>query len=311
MYAGSNQAESAALRTLLRSLGQIVLQSNAFTGACLIAAWLVCAPRLACAALTGAVAANVGAVLAGHSEADTREGLHGFNGALAGLAAFTFIADDATAAAVAILAGLATGWALEPWSGWLRARGLNVYSSPCLIVTWLWLPLIKGRATPLAPAHLATLSHVPDGLLAGLAQTGFASGAIAGLLVFAGIAGSSWRLAAWALAGASTASAAHLLLGASAASFDAGLLGFNGALTALALADTGWIATLSGIVLAVVLQQAAGHYGLPVMTAPFVAAAWSAQSLARRHHGNRADAPLNPAGLRRPPRSVTRRLDVR
>ena len=306
MYAASNQEEFTALRTLLRSLGQIVLQSNALTGACLIAAWLVCDPRLACAALTGAVAANVGAVLAGHSEADTREGLHGFNGALAGLAAFTFIADDTTAAAVAILAGLATAWRFEPWSGWMRTRGLSVYSSPCLIVTWLWLPLIKRSVTPLAPAHLATLSHVPDGLLAGLAQTGFASGAIAGVLVLAGIAASSWRLAAWALAGASMASAAHLLLGASAASFDAGLLGFNGALTALALADTGWIAALGGIALAVVLQQAAGYYGLPVMTAPFVAAAWSAQPLARRRRGNRAAAPLKPAVVRRPPRSVTR-----
>jgi urea transporter len=306
MYAASNQEEFTALRTLLRSLGQIVLQSNALTGACLIAAWLVCDPRLACAALTGAVAANVGAVLAGHSEADTREGLHGFNGALAGLAAFTFIADDTTAAAVAILAGLATAWGFEPWSGWLRTRGLSVYSSPCLIVTWLWLPLIKRGVTPLAPAHLATLSHVPDGLLAGLAQTGFASGAIAGVLVLAGIAASSCRLAAWALAGASMASAAHLLLGASATSFDAGLLGFNGALTALALADTGWIAALGGIALAVVLQQTAGYYGLPVMTAPFVAAAWSAQPLARRRRGNRAAAPLKPAVVRRPPRSVTR-----
>jgi urea transporter len=37
MHDVSNQAESAALRTLLRSLGQIVLQPNAFTGLCLLA----------------------------------------------------------------------------------------------------------------------------------------------------------------------------------------------------------------------------------------------------------------------------------
>jgi urea transporter len=306
MHDVSNQAESAALRTLLRSLGQIVLQPNAFTGACLVAAWLICDPRLACAALTGAVAANISALLAGYSGVDTRDGLHGFNGALAGLAAFTFIADDATAAAVAILAGTATGWGLEPWSRWLRMRGLSVYSSPCLIVTWLWLPLIRPDAAPLASAHLATFSRIPDGVLAGLAQTGFASGPVAGLLVLAGIALSSCRLAAWALAGASMSSAAHLLLGASPASFDAGLPGFNGALTALALADTGWLATLGAIALVIVLQQAAAHYGLPVMTAPFVAATWGVQTLARRRHGKHAPATLKPAELRRPPRSVTR-----
>jgi urea transporter len=147
----------------------------------------------------------------------------------------------------------------------------------------------------------------PDGLLAGLAQTGFAAGAMAGMLVRGGIAASSCRRAAWALVGASLSSAAHLLFGASAASFGAGLLGFNGALTALALADTGWGAALGGILLAIALQQAAGHYGLPVMTAPFVAATWSAQTPARRRrHGRRAAATLKPAGLRRPPRSITR-----
>jgi urea transporter len=200
MHAASHPAESAALRTLLRSLGQIVLQRNAFTGACLVAAWLVSDPRLACAALSGAVAANIGAVLAGHCEADTRDGLHGFNGALAGLAAFTFIADDATAAAVAILAGLVTGWGVEPWSRWLRTRGVpSIYSSPCLIVTWLWLPLLKPGAAPPGPAHLAAFSRIPDGVLAGLAQTGFAAGAIAGVLVLAGIAASStgWQRGRW------------------------------------------------------------------------------------------------------------------
>jgi urea transporter len=126
------------------------------------------------------------------------------------------------------------------------------------------------------------------------------------LFVLAGIAASSCRLAAWALAGASMSSAAHLLLGASPASFDAGLPGFNGALTALALADTGWLATLGAIVLVIVLQQAAAHYGLPVMTAPFVVATWGVQTLARRRHGKHAPATLKPAELRRPPRSVTR-----
>jgi urea transporter len=282
MHAASNPTESAALRTLLRSLGQIVLQPNAFTGACLVAAWLVYDLRLACAALTGAIAANIGAVLAGYDEADTLDGLHGFNGALAGLAAFTFIADSATAGAVAILAGFATAWGLAPWSRWLRSRGLSVYSSPCLIVTWLWLPLVERGTAPLADAHVWTFARIPDGLFAGLAQTGFASGAVAGVLVLAGIAASSWRLAAWALAGACMTSAVHLLLGASLVSFDAGLLGFNGALTALALADAGWVAVLGGIALVMGLQHVTGHDGWPAMTAPFVAATWTVQALTRR-----------------------------
>lgn len=297
MHAASNHAESTALRTLLRSLGQIVLQPNAFTGACLLAAWLMCDPRLAGAALTGAIAANIGAVLAGYREDDTRDGLHGFNGALAGLAAYTFVANDATAAALAILAGFSTAWLLQPWSRWLRTLGLSAYSSPCLIVTWLWLPLVKGAAAAPA-AHVAMLAPLPAGVLSGLAQTGFAYGAVPGLLVLAGIAASSRRQAMWAVAGSAIGGGAHLLLGASPASFDAGLAGFNGALTAIALAENAWGAVLGGILLSVGLQQLAGWVGLPVMTAPFVVATWSVQWLIRQYtvnHRSRA-AGREPAG---------------
>ena len=111
VHATTLDTDFTALRTLLRSFGQIVLQTNAITGGCLLVAWLVYDPRLACAASMGAVAANVSAMLAGYREDDTQVGLHGFNGALAGLAAFSFIADNATAAAVAILAATATAMA--------------------------------------------------------------------------------------------------------------------------------------------------------------------------------------------------------
>jgi len=284
MHAAANEAQSAALRTLLRSLGQIVLQANAFTGACLLAAWLLYDPRLACAALMGAVAANVSAVLAGYREDDTRAGLHGFNGALAGLAAFNFIADNATAGAVAILAATCTAWLLAPWSRWLRARGLGIFSSPCLIVTWLWLPLVTVNAPSanVTPAHVLSATQAGSGLLAGFAQTGFASQALPGLLVLIGIAAASRRHALRALIGAGFASAAPLLLGATIASFDAGLLGFNGVLTALALADCGLVTMLGAVALSSALQAAAAYFGWPVMTAPFVLATWSVQWLTQR-----------------------------
>ncbi|MFL9857836.1 urea transporter [Paraburkholderia madseniana] len=312
MHAAATEAQSAALRTLLRSFGQIVLQPNAFTGACLLGAWLLCNPRLACAALIGAIAANVSAVLAGYREDDTRAGLHGFNGALAGLAAFSFISDNATAAAVDILAATGTAWLLEPWSRWLRARGLGYFSSPCLIVTWLWLPLVTRVAEQTSLATEPTLSAVQlgSGLFAGFAQTGFASGALPGLLVLIGIAAASRRHALSALVGAGLASVMHLLLGASASSFDAGLLGFNGALTAIALADCGIAMTLGGIVLSVVLQMAAAYYALPAMTAPFVLATWSMQWLTGRFtRGTAIPEPAEHAEAGRrvtPPASVRR-----
>ncbi|CAB3706796.1 urea transporter [Paraburkholderia rhynchosiae] len=284
MHAAATEAHSAALRTLLRSIGQIVLQANAFTGICLLAGWLLCDPRLACAALMGAVAANVSAVLAGHRDDDIRAGLHGFNGALAALAAFNFIANNATAVAVAILAATGTSWLLGPWSRWLRSRGLGYFSSPCLIVTWLWLPTAAGVARPatMQATHPLDAIELSTGVLASLAQTGFASSALAGLLVLIGIAAASVRHALRALIGASLASGAHALLGATTSSFDAGLLGFNGALTALALTDCGLAWLLGGVAMSAGLQAATACVGLPAMTAPFVVATWSVQWLRQR-----------------------------
>ncbi|CAG4895083.1 Urea transporter [Paraburkholderia gardini] len=292
MHATTTPTESAALRTLLRSLGQIVLQGNAATGACVLAALVICDPRLACAALMGAVSANISAVLAGYDEQDTRAGLHGFNGALAALAAFTFIADDATAAAIAILAATATAWIHDPWSRLLQRFHVCCYSSPCLIVTWAWLALVGSAAHTDAPhgvisaVGVISSMDVLHGVFAGVAQTTFASGALPGMLIVAGIAASSRRHACWALAGAALATGGHLLSGATLSSFDAGLLGFNGALAALAVADSAAIAAVAAIALSVLLQQLANHLGWTCMTAPFVIAAWCAHGITRLTTGH-------------------------
>ncbi|WGS54729.1 urea transporter [Paraburkholderia sp. D15] len=311
MHAVTTKAESTALRTLLRSVGQIVLQPNAFTGACIIAALLLAEPRLACAALIGAIAANVSAMLTGYRDvntrtahardADTRDGLHGFNGALAGLAAFHFIADDATAAAVAILSATLTVWFLDPWSRRLRANGLSVFSSPYLIATWLWLPLLTTASAASSAAGVAAQPFEwmqwVNGVLGGFGQIFFVPGALPGLLVLIGIAGASRQSALWAFAGTALGCAGHVLLGASASSLDAGLLGFNGALTAIALADCGAVATLAGVGVSIVLQTGASYLGWPAMTAPFVLASWSVQWVRHRAASSRADA----ANANRPP----------
>lgn len=286
--------ETAAFAALLRSLGQIVLQAHAGTGACVLAALALTDPRLALAALIGATAANVCAIVAGHAEAAVRDGLAGYNGALAALAAFTFIGDAATAAAVALIAGGASAWLAEPLSRRLARGRLSLYSVPCLIVTWLWLPLHPRCATA-APdstldvaafaAHgvpLTAAAHAAAGVLSGLAQTTFASGAAAGLCVLAGIAASSRRAAAFALGGAALASALEVACGASPDAFGAGLAGFNGALAALAVCSLGARAAICATMLAAALHLAASRFGLPAMTAPFVLASWSVHAAARR-----------------------------
>jgi len=273
---------SIDLRILLRSIGQIVLQANAFTGAMLVAALALTDLRLACAALVGAAAANVTAVLTHAERRAVEQGLHGFNGALAALVAVVF----APAPLALVLTPLAAiGAALVqramriPLAKWRQCP----YSSPCLAATALWLPFVatqhaSGAATDAAP----TLSSVAAALLSGVAQTAFAQGAWAGMLIVAGIAVASRRAAAFALGGAIVSTVLLVALGAGDTGFTDGLLGVNGALAALALMSRGTRAALAAAALAALIQWLAMHAGIPALTAPFALASWITVAVARR-----------------------------
>jgi len=289
------------IRSFARSMGQIVLQRNAATGAILVLALLCFSPRLACALLVGTLTGNVLAhIFDDHSSQATRNDLHGFNGGLAALAAFTFIHDNSRASAVAILAAvLATGLsdvltrALSRWN-------LPAYSSPAVLVTWAWLPLFAGQSVATAAVSVAApagagsalslpFSVVPvflrpcvEGIVAGLAPIAFATGPAAGALILIGLLVARPSRAAWALGGSALGLALYTFVGASAGVLQSGACGFNPALAALATCRFGVKAALSAIVLTLLIEFVASAVGIPAMTAPFVLASWVVQLLEQR-----------------------------
>ncbi|WP_269504512.1 urea transporter [Burkholderia sp. IMCC1007] len=278
------------LRILLRGIGQIVLQANALTGAMLVAALALTDLRLACAALVGAAAATLTAVLTGAPRADVEQGLHGFNGALAALVVVLFapsaLATLPLVPLAAIGAGLVQRAIRTPLAKWRQCP----YSSPCLVVTTLWLPFVAAQhAGAVSTAPAPTLESLAPALLSGIAQTTFAQGAWSGALIVAGIAVASRRAAALALAGALASTALLVALGASGGTFADGLLGFNGALAALALMSRGTRAALAAAALAALIQWLAMQAGIVALTAPFALASWITVAVARRFTLGEAD----------------------
>ncbi|CAI8695648.1 urea transporter [Burkholderia pyrrocinia] len=283
MPTARSASPSIDLRILLRGIGQIVLQANAFTGALLLAALALTDVRLACAALVGSAAASMTAVLTGAERRDVELGRHGFNGALAALIAVLFAPHPL--AALALVPLVAIGSALvqramrAPLARWRQCP----YSSPCLAVTALWMSFVAPpHASGATAGATLTLSSIADALLSGIAQTTFAQGAWAGALIVAGIAAASRRAATFALGGAIVSAALLLALGANGTSFADGLLGFNGALAALALAPRGPRAAFAAAALAALIQWLATCAGIPAFTAPFVLASWVTVAVARR-----------------------------
>ncbi|MCA8502771.1 urea transporter [Burkholderia multivorans] len=291
MFTAHSATPSIDLRILLRSIGQIVLQANALTGALLLAALALTDPRLACAALLGAPAANLTAVLTGARRDDLEQGLHGFNGALAALVAAVFTPDPLLGVALSPLPAIGAALVHRAMRGPLAKWRQCPYSSPCLAVSALWLPFFIATQHPDGAIGGAapTWSAIGPALLAGVAQTTFAQGAWAGALIVAGIAAESRRAAAFALAGAVVSTVLLTALGADAASLTNGLLGFNGALAALALLPRGTRAALAAAALAALIQWLAMRAGLAALTAPFALASWIAVAVARRFTLGEAD----------------------
>ncbi|SAK47113.1 urea transporter [Caballeronia catudaia] len=283
----SNAAFGDQLRSFARAIGQIVLQRHAATGALLFLAVLCASPRLACGLLIGTLTGNVISVIIEERDAPAfRDDLYGFNGALAALAAFTFIGDASQAAAVAIVAAMFATFLAARLTRVLSRYRLPIFSSPAIIVTWCWLPLFADRGdTGAIPQVAAGLVPILQAAFAGLAPITFATGALAGALIAAGLFASRPSQAAWALAGSALGATLHALGGASDAVVLSGACGFNAALAALAAAPLGKRYAFVAIVAAVLIERSIDCAGIAALTAPFVLASWAVIVLARRLSG--------------------------
>jgi len=283
----SDAALGDQLRSFARAIGQIVLQRNAATGALLFLAVLCASPRLACGLLIGTLTGNVISVIIEDSDAPAfRDDLYGFNGALAALAAFTFIGDVSQAAAVAIVAAMLATFLANKLSHVLSRHRLPIFSSPAIIVTWCWLPLFAERGdTGASPQVAAGVIPMLQAAFAGLAPITFATGALAGGLIAAGLFASRPSQAGWALAGSALGAMLHGVGGASDAVVLSGACGFNAALAALAAAPLGRRYALVAIVAAVLIERVIDCVGIAALTAPFVLASWAVIALRRRMSG--------------------------
>lgn len=272
------------LLSFARSIGQIVLQRNAATGAFVFAGVLCASPRLACGVLIGALAGKVVTLITDSADSPAlRDDLYGFNGALAALAAFTFIRDASQAAAVAILAAVFATMLAGTLARGLSRWNLPILSSPAIIVTWCWMPLLADRGEVGALGPVArSVDALIEAAFAGLAPIVFASGALAGGLIAAGLLAARPARAGWALAGSVLGAALHGLGGANDGVLLSGACGFNAALVALAAAPLGARYAFIGVAVAVVIERIADSAGIAALTAPFVLASWTVIALARR-----------------------------
>ena len=153
--------------TLLRGMGQIMLQDNALTGALFLLGILANSWQMFLAALLGVLSGTAAAYLLKYDKKEISHGLYGFNAALVGVGLLFFF-QPSVALALLIIAGSALSTAIM---NFMHKRKMSPYTFPFILSTWLIIALVGAtgilQAQPSsssAPLSLDLLSAISMGL---------------------------------------------------------------------------------------------------------------------------------------------------
>lgn len=285
--------------SILRGLGQVMLQSNSYAGLLFLAGIAANSLLFAVAALVGVVTATLTAMALGADRALVRSGMFGFNGALVGIALLYFLAPTPL---TWILVILASGCSTLLMAALLTA--FDVWKLPALTAPFVFASLVfflaaarfgrlestgqlptTGLPIKAAVEGVVTAGTIGEGLLTGVGQVFFQSSVLSGALFVAGLLVSSRRACVAALMGSLFGLLVAWGMGAAEPAIRAGAFGFNSVLTTIALASVflapGTVSSAYALLGAIVTPFVAAAcaaalepLGMPAMTLPFVLTTW-------------------------------------
>lgn len=281
----------------LKGISQVILIENAVTGAIILLAIMISSFSLGVIALLSAMIGTLVGKLGGADEELVNQGLFGFNSVLTGMALYLFLTGPyhwILSLIGAFLAAIVTAALMHV----MKNTGLPVLTFPFVGLT-LFTLLISYRlsavhiSNALVPQSLWQWKlditgpfNLKEGIFAGIGQVFFLDYTISGILLFVAVFWAGWRFGLYALVGNAAALVTALLLGAERSLIFIGLYGYNGILTAIAVAVvfntskrplsyvTGIFAACLTVPIAASLHSWLLPFGLTPLTMPFVLSTW-------------------------------------
>ncbi|MGH7269752.1 MAG: urea transporter [Polyangiaceae bacterium] len=287
------------LDSVLRGIGQVMLQSNAYAGALLLAGVIYNSVLFGIAVVVGTAVSTATAVLLGAERSRVRAGLFGFNGALVAVALLYFLRPGPLAWGYVVVASAfssvltaAVSHAASKWD----APGLTapfIFTALCFVLacarfgrleTTSLLPT-AGLPKAATVEGVVGLTTVAEGVFKGLSEVFFQDNVVTGVFFVVALLVSSRVACFAAVLGSFIGLLVGWLLGAAEPALRFGLYGFNSALTTIALGGTFLAidrasmlyAALGATVAAVVFAAASAALepiGMPALTTPFVLVVW-------------------------------------
>lgn len=266
-----------SIKTILRGVGQVMLQNNALTGLLFLVGIFYNSWLMGLGALGGTIISTLSAIFLKYSKEDIKNGLYGSNGTLVGIAVLFFFGIN-IATAITIIIGVALSTVIMHE----MKKRIPAFTAPFVIATWIVILGIKllNLAPFLASSSLQDSAINPlSGTTMGFGQVMFQGNIVTGLLFLLAIVISSRTAALYALYGSLLGGLFAILLAFPITSINIGLFGYNAVLCGIALGTFKWRAFIFAtfaILLSVLLNYGLGQIGVITLTAPFVLATWVA-----------------------------------
>lgn len=264
-----------AATTVLRGIGQVMFQDNAWSGTLMLAGITISSWQAGLAALAGNIIGNMTALYMFRCpKEDIRNGLHGFNGTLIGIASWIFFGGSC------LLSGAVLATIFAVLFTRFRKPG---YTAPFIMSTWILLGISSlvgfPRLVPQLPSEEALSPALLNAFSLNLGQVMLQGNSVlTGLLFLAGIAVNDRRGAAYAIYGATLPLLVCLFPLEEYSNFNSGLWGYNAVLCSMAFAGPRLkdftFATVA-VSISVLLQWLGMSAGITTLTAPFVIATWT------------------------------------
>lgn len=308
------------LDSVLRGVGQVMLQNNSYAGLLFLAGIFYNSRLFGLAVIVGTAVSTLSAMLLGAETSKVREGLFGFNGALVAVAIAYFLQADALAWAYLVFAAIVSTILMAALLQILESRAVPVLTAPfvitalCFLLACAWFgrlhttQVLPSAGLPKAAIveGIVTSGTVVEGLFKGVAQVFFQNNLVTGVLFLIGLLISSRRIFLTALAGSFIGLLVAWGLGAAEPAIRSGAFGFNCVLTAIAMSSLGFVmdrtatclytllATVATSILYVAVSTVLKPVGMPALTLPFVLAVWVFVLAARKFPRLVNNAPPNP-----------------
>ncbi|MFH6998753.1 urea transporter [Flavobacterium sp. FlaQc-57] len=262
--------------TLLKGVGQIMLQESVFTGLLFLAGIFYGSLSMGFAALLAVFIGTITAKILGFNKTETAQGIYGFSPALVGVALLFYFESNLIVWLSVIVGSVLAAIVQHGFS----VKKIPVFTFPFIVVTWGLIYVLRNSfGVPAAEFLNSTAVLTPDFAFAlrGFGQVIFQGSTFAGAAFFIGVFVCSPIRALYGLAAALIAGILAGLYNAPADGIMQGLFSYNAVLCAIVFAgnkaiDGVW--TFIAVALSLVVSFVMNAYNFTPLTFPFVVGTW-------------------------------------